>query len=229
MENRFKNIAERCFLTEPVLFAVYCSHPLVPNPKIKCLMRSGKGIVEYQPEGISELPDEALEELLYIEMIRILLKHPYRKIPKTITSQALTFSSDLVLTQQYSFKYHTLFSLGTFETIYKQLLPSNEIFEFYVRIFEEGNPKSQPTNSKFPLKFGKNSQNESDNDLPPPETQSGGTQSNEKSDSLKTIETFDNEQFINGFLEEKETHADLWEEDDEMCQDINQIIESIKD
>lgn len=31
-----------------------------------------------------------------------------------------------------------------------------EDFEFYVRIFEEGKPKSQPTNSKFPLKLDKN-------------------------------------------------------------------------
>lgn len=31
-----------------------------------------------------------------------------------------------------------------------------EDLEFYVRIFEEGKPKSQPTNSKFPLKSDKN-------------------------------------------------------------------------
>lgn len=33
---------------------------------------------------------------------------------------------------------------------------NSEDFEFYVRIFEEGKPKSQPTNSKFPLKLDKN-------------------------------------------------------------------------
>lgn len=45
--DRFKQLAERWFLTEPAFFAIYCSHALTMNPRINCYMRIGKGRLEY--------------------------------------------------------------------------------------------------------------------------------------------------------------------------------------
>ena len=78
---RIQQEAEQWFLTEPVLFAVYCSHRLAMNANMLCPLRTGKGHVEYNPTAIDALQDNQLKDLLKVEMIRILLQHPYARQP----------------------------------------------------------------------------------------------------------------------------------------------------
>ena len=78
---RIQQEAEQWFLTEPVLFAVYCSHRLVMNANMLCQLRTGKGRIEYNPTAIDALQDNQLKDLLKVEMIRILLQHPYARQP----------------------------------------------------------------------------------------------------------------------------------------------------
>ena len=47
---RIKKIGERWFLTEPLLFAVYCSHEFVENNSIDVSMRIGNMKVEFAPK-----------------------------------------------------------------------------------------------------------------------------------------------------------------------------------
>ena len=79
--DRFKQLAEHWFLTEPAFFAIYCSHELTMNPCINCYMRVGKGRLEYNPGWLRELSDAAFEEVVRIEMLRAFLKHPYERQP----------------------------------------------------------------------------------------------------------------------------------------------------
>ena len=74
----FEDITQRWFITEPALFAVYCTHHLEQNTRMKCPIRTGHGVIEYNPELIPASA-AAREEYLRSEVTRILLKHPYAR------------------------------------------------------------------------------------------------------------------------------------------------------
>ena len=78
---RIQQEAEQWFLTEPVFFAVYCSHRLTMNANMLCPLRTGKGRIEYNPTVIDVLQDNQLKDLLKVETIRILLQPPYARQP----------------------------------------------------------------------------------------------------------------------------------------------------
>ena len=103
MKERFEKIIERWFVQEPALFVVLCSHELVPNDRIKCAVRSGCGRVEYNPGFVQEMSDQALEEALKTEAIRILLKHPYERRPDGCSGEAISVGSNLTVADNYPF------------------------------------------------------------------------------------------------------------------------------
>ena len=53
IEKRLNDIIEKWFLFEPVLFKAICTHDLVRNELIRCPMRCGKRIIEYNPKRIN--------------------------------------------------------------------------------------------------------------------------------------------------------------------------------
>lgn len=103
MKERFEKIIERWFVQEPALFVVLCSHELVPNDRIKCAVRSGCGRVEYNPGFVQEMSDQALEEALKTEAIRILLKHPYERRPDGCCGAAIAVGSNITVSDNYPF------------------------------------------------------------------------------------------------------------------------------
>lgn len=103
MNERFEKIIERWFVQEPALFVVLCSHELVPNDRIKCAVRSGCGRVEYNPGFVQEMSDQALEEALKTEAIRILLKHPYERRPDGCCGAAIAVGSNITVSDNYPF------------------------------------------------------------------------------------------------------------------------------
>ena len=148
-ENVFQRIAEHWFLSEPVLFATYCSHHLKPNSSIACTMRTGKGCIEYNPELTNLLTEQAIEENLKVEMIRILLKHPYDRQPKDCSAMACTLGSDCTLSSYYdNWKYVNLAKPSDFQ------LPEKEYFEWYAinidkLIKKEGNDSVMTKTSDY--------------------------------------------------------------------------------
>ncbi len=103
MVTRIEKIIERWFVREPALFAVLCSHELVPNERMRCPLRSGCGRVEYNPAYVREMSDAALEEALRTEAIRILLKHPYERRPDGCSGAAIAAGSNLAVADNYPF------------------------------------------------------------------------------------------------------------------------------
>ncbi len=99
---RIQQEVEQWFLTEPLFFTVYCSHRLTINPNMLCALRSGQGRIEYNPELIDSMPDHQLRALLSVEMIRILLKHPYSRQPLGCPGIALKMASDMVIAPAYN-------------------------------------------------------------------------------------------------------------------------------
>lgn len=98
---RIKKIGERWFLTEPLLFAVYCSHEFVENNSIEVPMRTGNMKIEFAPKILDKIADDVLAEYLKIEMFRILLKHPYQRQPSFATKALLTMASNVTIADVY--------------------------------------------------------------------------------------------------------------------------------
>ena len=74
--DRIREVVERWFLVEPLLFAVWTTHHLVIEPRIHSI-RVRHGRIEYNPDFLDALDRRQLEAVLRFEALRILLKHPY--------------------------------------------------------------------------------------------------------------------------------------------------------
>ena len=164
---------------EPPLFQVLCVHELVANTQMKCPLRSGRRKLEYNPEIVVEMSDEALEEALRAEAVRLLLKHPYERRPDGCSQQAMGLGSNLVIGDNYS---HPRFHI---ETPQDFNLKRGMSFEWYAREVE----KQQESSSSG------DSENESPNG-------GGGMGSNEKHRDLAELWDEDDMavQLINGII-----------------------------
>lgn len=128
MKEMITKIVERWFLGEPALFTIYCNQHLRENHEMRCMVRCGKGFVEYNPTLLEKekVSEEQLEELMRTEMIRLFLKHPYQRQPENALPEALTLGSDMVLAQNYRLNFK-----GTLLPFMFQL-PNKQCFEWYV-------------------------------------------------------------------------------------------------
>lgn len=131
MQERYSHILEQWFIMEPPLFQVLCIHELVPNTRMKCPLRSGRKKLEYNPDIVVEMSDDALEEALRAEAVRLLLKHPYERRPDGCSQQAMGLASNLVVGDNYShprFRIETPADLG---------LKSGMNYEWYAKEVEK--------------------------------------------------------------------------------------------
>lgn len=98
---RIQQEAERWFLTDPLFFTIYCTHRLKMNANMQCAFRSGLGRIEYNPDIIDGVKDAILSAMLRVEMIRILLQHPYARQPLGCKPEMLHKASDMVISPAY--------------------------------------------------------------------------------------------------------------------------------
>ena len=134
---RIQKEVEQWFLTEPVFFAVYCSHRLVMNANMQCPLRSGKGRIEYNPAIIEAMPDTILRDLMRVEIIRILLQHPYARQPMGCPSLVLQKASDMVISPAYNLAWANLARPEDFD------LPTGQHYEWYAMRLNEQLEKLQ--------------------------------------------------------------------------------------
>lgn len=127
MKDRISEITQRWFLSEEALFLAYCTHRLVENSTMKCVMRVGKGLIEVNPRLCADMTDKALEERLRIEVIRILLKHPYDRQPDGCCNEARALGSNCVIGDSYKLRTMIIETPADFH------LPRNGHYEFYAR------------------------------------------------------------------------------------------------
>lgn len=141
MQERYTHILERWFITEPPLFAILCMHELVQNTQMSCPLRSGRKRLEYNPDIVREMSDNALEEALRAEAVRLLLKHPYERRPEGCTQKAMGLASNLVVGDNYK---HPRFRIETPEDMG---LKTGMSYEWYARMVEQ---KGESEGSKEP-------------------------------------------------------------------------------
>ena len=144
MQERYSHILEQWFIMEPPLFQVLCVHELVANTQMKCPLRSGRRKLEYNPEIVVEMSDDALEEALRAEAVRLLLKHPYERRPDGCSQQAMGLGSNLVIGDNYS---HPRFHI---ETPQDFNLKRGMSFEWYAREIEKQQDSSSSDDSDDP-------------------------------------------------------------------------------
>ncbi|MBS9766076.1 MAG: hypothetical protein KGV44_00885 [Flavobacteriaceae bacterium] len=146
MIEKFRQINDDWFLSEPLLFAVLCTHKLVENNQMTARMRVGKMQIEYNSEKLKKCTLEEVTDILKIEIIRIILKHPYQRQPYNPIKKALAISSDIVISANYKTN-EKLFSAQDFE------LSAEGSFEEYYTFFAN----YFTPDSKLPLRLSKSS------------------------------------------------------------------------
>lgn len=211
IKQRLKNITEFWFLTEPLLFAAYCTHELIDNNQIKIPVRTGQRRIEYNPTIIEEFSDKQIMEYLKIEVIRIILKHPYQRLPPFPNRKVLTYASNITIADSYK-------TSVLLPGVNQWPLPKNLCFEeYYNKVFAIlSTPPEKNSNSGesiIPPDFCPPS---SDEALESDSESSGSNASSQKTTKNK-----------GGFNEQssEEQLSALWEEDEDICCDINDIIE----
>lgn len=209
---RIQQETEQWFLTEPLFFTVYCSHRLTINPNMLCALRSGQGRIEYNPELIDSMPDHQLRALLSVEMIRILLKHPYSRQPLGCPGIVLKMASDMVSAPAYNLTWAGLTHPHDFG------LPTGQHFEWYAnRLSAMGTHMDGPAPSEG-------------DSCADGEAGEGGTSSSSGS-SQTTLNTLPpapkrSEELSTLDSAPSSDYTSLWEEDAFMGQQITDIIHS---
>lgn len=130
MLERISKITEQWFLSEEPLFSVFCTHRVVENSRMECHVRVGKGLIEVNPVLCEDISDKELEERLRVEVIRILLKHPYDRQPDGCSLTARALGSNCVIGDSYRLQKVEM------EKPADCGLPSNGYFEFYARCIQ---------------------------------------------------------------------------------------------
>lgn len=125
IDSRISEIIESWFIREPIMMLVILTHELVVNSGIKSF-RCGRGRIEYNPKFSLLLSKEQLEERLKVEVIRILLNHPYRYHDNKMIA---LLASNITLNENYRFK--ELFPRAS--DFWQEKKYYNQNFEFYVR------------------------------------------------------------------------------------------------
>ena len=214
---RIQQEAEQWFLTEPVFFAVYCSHRLTMNANMLCPLRTGKGRIEYNPTVIDALQDNQLKDLLKVEMIRILLQHPYARQPLGCKPMMLQTASDMVISPAYHFSWVELAKPEDFG------LPKGQHYEWYANRLNEMAQGLQSQNQ------GEEQEQSQEQDQGEGQGQKQETDSTEKSAESATSGTDgeDSGEKDKGGGESKDAdYTSLWEEDQFQARQITDLVQS---
>lgn len=126
---RIGEIAQHWFLTEPLLFSVYCTHVVTENRMMSIPLRSGNGRIEYNPTLIDSMDDRELRDRLKVEVLRILLKHPYQRQPHRARLGIVYLASSITILDNMGGVGAFCFELVPERII--ELLPKGLTFEEY--------------------------------------------------------------------------------------------------
>ena len=218
---RIQQEVEQWFLTEPLLFTVYCSHRLTINPNIQCALRSGQGRIEYNPQQVDLMSDTQLKAMLTVEMVRILLKHPYSRQPSGCSGIALKMASDMVISPAYNMEWAGRAHPDNYG------LPAGQHFEWYANRLslmdispEEGtsDEASDTYKADGTTQTANAEQTDTDN------TGETGQDENLPTDGQDSEQTATNDANRQKDGDASQDYTSLWEEDVFMNQELTNII-----
>ena len=218
---RIQEITERWFLLEPLFFAVYCTHQLVVNANMACPLRTGRGRIEYNPERINTINAGDLNNKLNVEIVRILLGHPYARQPIGGKPIVLHMASDMVISPAYPALSSNMVHPSEAE------LPEGKNFEWYISRLNEmfvhrdgKNPSEGDTSQEQDKTDDSESQNGGSS---APSDSSDPSNPSESSDPSESRDPGDSS------APSDPSEADytaLWEEDQFVGQQLKELIQS---
>ena len=211
LKETIRKVVDRWFLYEPLLFNVYCTHKLEENTEMKCFFRTGKRLIEYNPGLLKNASFEEIEMGLKTEVTRILLKHPYQRVPPYPNRAALTTASDVTI-REHCFQNIKLHNAAHYN--FEEQLS----YEEYYRKLSLICPNVTPDGEYKDLSC------------------SGGKRSKDYEESQQNGITNDSKDFnthLSPVLEKGETWeyevaascSENWDEDEEMADKVNMEIE----
>ena len=209
--------AEQWFLTEPVFFAVYCSHRLTMNANMLCPLRTGKGRIEYNPTVIDVLQDNQLKDLLKVEMIRILLQHPYARQPLGCLPMMLQTASDMVISPAYQFSWVDLTKPEDYG------LPKGQHYEWYANRL---NDMAVHHDGDAPSEGNSDTNEQPGEDISAPSVGQSDQSQDLQSASLGTDGEDSGENDKGGGVSKETDYTSLWEEDQFQAHQITDLIQS---
>ena len=238
--DRIKKIGERWFLTEPLLFTVYCSHEFVENNSIDVPMRTGNMKVEFAPKILDWIADDMLAEYMKIEMFRILLKHPYQRQPPFATKALLTMASNVTIADVYDVSRVVKKQMSGTELKF----PSGLCFEEYYNLLLQNSTPNSGKSSGEPQKTDSGS-GRGDKSKQGEDAQGEGGQGGESSQQGNNDSGADSGEGSQGgdassdsrgnddgngskgnSQEQRDSQvSELWEDNEEACCKINEFIE----
>lgn len=126
IKTTLEKIVENLFLCEPLMFATYCTHVLTINPKITVPFRSGKMIIEYNPNILEKMNFGEIKKCFETEIIRVILKHPYSRKPDPFNPCIAIMASEVTIHQELAEKLELPPSLS-YEQYYSLMRPEEII------------------------------------------------------------------------------------------------------
>ena len=231
---RIQKEIEQWFLTEPVFFTVYCSHSLAMNANMLCPLRSGKGRIEYNPAIIETMTESRLRDLLRVEIIRILLQHPYARQPIGCPSIVLQTASDLVISQAYNLAWANLahptdFGFPTGQHYEWYAMRLNEFRDNLQQESEQQQQESEQQQGQDSSSQGKNeaaearASNNSEQESKQQQVQNNSSQGKQQQESGQSEASSGNENSDNNNTPTS-GYTDLWEEDQFQARQITDIV-----
>ena len=201
LKDRLNTLKDRWFLTEPAYFMILCTHKIEITPGINCPIACGGGYVYLNEKYFIDKSDAYLDEVMKIEMIRILLKHPYqRQLPNKLK---MYISSNLTIANNTSF---TTVKLKTTQDVFGSYEYDKECLEVIYDKLDIDIPEEQ--------------NNDKQNNKP--QFNSSNKDCNSKITSLT--------KFDDGCSSEEDAYerCQFWKEDDYKNEEINNIIGKIE-
>ena len=131
---RIYQITENWLFKEPLLYDIFATHQLAVNRGMGCTLRTGQGRIEFNPSFSRFYNDDDLEELLKIEVMRIILKHPYTRRPDGVREDAGFVGSDMVIVQYCKTSFTDPTEIYTPEKLH---IPRGYCYEEYCKILTQ--------------------------------------------------------------------------------------------
>lgn len=231
---RIREIVESWLWNENLLYDIFYSHTLVSNRAMGCSFRTGQGRIEYNAKFTSRHDNNQLEELLKIEVIRIILKHPYTRRAEGIRDDASVCASDVTIVQNCKIGNVGSNEIMTAEAFH---IPKGYCYEEYCKILTQLFSTLPPSESTEMSKINGQSvdnENPSDqNDLSEnsqqtkneePENQSNGNIKNAQ--NQQSSESQSNSNQLQKMSENAKERSELWEEDPILEETLQERIEN---
>lgn len=222
-------VVKKWFLSEPALHTIWCTHECVPNGAMSVPFRCGRGRIEFCPSLVIKESPIRLEELMRVEVIRILLKHPYERQPDASPSVRLS-ASDIVISQSDDFRSVEL------DCASNHMLPCGQFFEWYAARIKRQQLDSEPANADIPTpgedkdpgQGGKVKPRSSERVVRPGGDGQGGNGVEGGGSDDGSSDSNDNGQGSSPKERQAACQTEMWEEDQLRQCDINERIEAIK-